>query len=92
MRNRVVPHPQIDGVARGFQEAGDVISANGSVEAGKFLSQRGERVLWLEHGGSIAGMGGGFPKQNFRKEGRGASVYEHKSGQVQCHGIALEGP
>jgi hypothetical protein len=71
MRNPVVPHPQIDGVARGLQEAGDVISANGSVEAGEFLSQRGELILWLRHGGSIAGMGGGFPKQNFRKEGRG---------------------
>ena len=62
MRNPVVPHPQIDSVARGLQEAGDLISANGSVEAGEFLSQRGERVLGLGHGGSIAGMGGDFPK------------------------------
>jgi hypothetical protein len=33
-----------------------------------FLSQRGERVLWLGHGENIAGMRGDFPKQNFRKE------------------------
>jgi hypothetical protein len=38
MRNPVVPHPQIDGVARGLQEAGDFINANGSIEAGEFLS------------------------------------------------------
>jgi hypothetical protein len=84
MRNPVLPHPQIDGAALGLQEASDVISANGSVEAGEFLSQRGGRFFGLGHGGSIAEIAGDFPKQDFSKEGLRASVYEHKLARVQC--------